>query len=158
MGSGIASMLIMPEQIIRAHLFVGKSFLHPLCYDIEEDDEEIHDPVTASGVVNANNTDTIGNNGTSVRTNEDQEGCRSHDGQEISLILPPIHSEIRRAFIIDEFSDLGTACFIGMKGVTRNGPVRSVTTRRKSLVFEIMETISSVKVSGFLAIKLVELV
>lgn len=45
-------MLIMPDHIIRAHQFVGKSFFHPLCYDIEEDDEDIHDLVIASGGVN----------------------------------------------------------------------------------------------------------
>lgn len=44
--SGIGSMLIMPENILRSHPFVGKSFPDLFRYDIEGNDKEIHDAGT----------------------------------------------------------------------------------------------------------------
>lgn len=58
MDSGIGSMLIMPEHILRAHPFVGKSLLDPYCYDMEEDDEEMNDAVTPPPIGNANSANT----------------------------------------------------------------------------------------------------
>ena len=73
MESGIGSMLIMPEYILRAHPFVGKSFLDPLRCDVEEDDERMKDAVTAPGSRNGSSAHTNGSNENGIRENEVQE-------------------------------------------------------------------------------------
>ena len=112
MESGIGSMLIMPEHIVRAHPFVGKSFLDPLRYDVEEDDEGMTDAVIALGSGNSSNAHTNGNNENGIRENEAQEVSGDQEGQGSSSVLPPTRNDRRRAFIVDDSPGLGPACFL----------------------------------------------
>ena len=91
-------MLIMPEHILRAHPFVGKSFLDPLRYDVEEDNKGMNDAVIALRSRNGSNAHTNGNNENCMRENEAQEVSRDQERQWSSSVLPPICNDRRRAF------------------------------------------------------------
>ena len=120
MESGIGSMLIMVEYILRAHPFVGKSFLDPLRYDVEEDNKGMNDAVIALRSGNGSNAHKNGNKENCIRENEVQEVSRDQERQGSSSALPPICNDRGRAFIVDDSPDLGPA-FFAMKRVRQDG-------------------------------------